>query len=122
MNLDAIIQQSGNFDQVTNDQINVLCDTASGALTINLPRCPTTPANLKILVLDAQGNAAVNNILIAAAAAVPSVYSQDGINGGATMVINTDNSFLNIQMAIQNVQEYNPIAPLPFGAWIATAP
>jgi hypothetical protein len=71
------------------DQINVfLCNTSTTSVNITLPQISSLPAGKGIIaIVDASGNARVNNITIVA-------FSGNTICGQSSIVINNDyNSF-----------------------------
>ena len=99
--LGAYVQQVGNFDQVTSDTINVICDAHAVPLTIILPRCPTSPANLKLIVVDAAGNAGVNNITLQPAYAT--VQCTGGIAAGTLTVSAMQSGAIYVGMPVWTV-------------------
>lgn len=79
-------------EQLSNEEVRVVCDP-SVALTVNLPRCQNYPiGNLKILITDTTGQAAINNITINAAPATASKPA-DKLNGVAVGTVNTNYGF-----------------------------
>lgn len=86
LDLNQVVQQIGGFDQVTNNTINIICDTIEGVVEIILPRVPTTPTNIGIQVLDAAHNASVNNITISAQ---PASFSFKGSIAGNTLTVSS---------------------------------
>lgn len=83
LDLNQVVQSIGGFEQVTNNTISVLCDTG-GDTEVILPRVPTTPSNIQILVVDVAHNADVHNITISAQ---PATFSFTGHIDGTTLTV-----------------------------------
>lgn len=90
---------------IYNDDVVLYCDTITGAVTINLLQIPKAywMTTYKLYVVDASGNASINNITINAG-------SGQTINASSSVTINTNGGSTIVRISGNSTYVCEPIA------------